>query len=109
MNAATRLPVRPATLIRYRQASCHAPGSSQRGRARPRALIVLDRGTAAPRWLEHGGPVLVDADHGPAVGAGQLEGLLGAAGVVELALGVVVQHQQPQPRPGRAAGELEHW
>jgi hypothetical protein len=32
---------------------------------------------------------------------GQLECLLGACGVVELAVGVVVSYQQPQARPTR--------
>ena len=41
-------------------------------------------------------------------GVGSLERLLGAGGVVELALGVVVEDEQPQGRPVGVLGELEH-
>src|SRR4051812_3994824 len=39
-------------------------------------------------------PVVPDAGDGPAVRGRSLEGLLGAGGVVELAIGVVVKHEQ---------------
>ena len=55
-------------------------------------------------WLEHRRPVVLDADHGPAVGAGQLECLLGTHEVVELAVRIIVQHQQPQARPAGLLG-----
>src|SRR4051812_41300380 len=79
--------------------------------------------SAAPAWaydsrrgarlraaerLEDGGPVILDACHRPAVAVGALERLLGAGRVVELAVGIVVQHEQPQERPGLMLGEVEH-
>ena len=71
---------------------CHAAGHT------------LGRSDTAS-WLEHRRPVVFDADHGPSSRAGQLECLLGARGVVKLALGVIMQHQQPQRRPAGLLGE----
>jgi len=39
------------------------------------------------------GPVALDADHGPTLGGRGLERRLGSLGVVELALGIVVEHE----------------
>jgi len=44
---------------------------------------------------ENGSPVFPDADDRPAVLAGALERDLGAGRVVELALRIVVEHEQP--------------
>jgi hypothetical protein len=87
-------------------------GCAQRLRVRgaeapdPRVLIPRPPGRASAsavavvgRVVEHGRPVAPDADHRPSLRLGLLQGALGPCGVVELALGVVVQHQQPQPGP----------
>lgn len=55
------------------------------------------------------GPVLPNTDHGPPVGFGSSECLLTTAGVVELALGVIVEYEEPQCRLVGVVGELEHW
>ena len=47
---------------------------------------------------KHLGPVVLHADHGPALLLGRCQRLLGARDVVELAFGVVVQDQHPQRR-----------
>ena len=57
---------------------------------------------------EHRRPVVLDADDRPALGARRVECLLGAAGVVELALAVVVVDEQAQRRPALPAREPEH-
>jgi hypothetical protein len=55
-----------------------------------------------------GGPVVLDTDHGPPIGLSLAERLLRTRGVVELALGVVMQEEEPQCRPVGVVGELEH-
>src|SRR3954471_11476298 len=57
---------------------------------------------------EDGVPVVADADDRPTLVGGSPERFLGAGGVVELALGVVVEHEQAQRRPVLALAEVEH-
>ena len=49
-----------------------------------------------PRCLEDSRPVVLDADHDPAVAGGLVERLLGSRRVGEFALVVVVQYEQAQ-------------
>ena len=63
---------------------------------------------AGRRMSEDGGPVVLDADDRPAAFGGPLQCLLGAGGVGELALAVVVQDEQAKGRPAGMLGELEH-
>src|SRR3954452_15178118 len=57
---------------------------------------------------EHLGPVVADAYDRPALAVGSFERLLGAGGVVELALGVVVEEEQAQEWPVAVLREVEH-
>src|SRR5829696_225532 len=57
---------------------------------------------------EHGGPVVLHADHGPAVASGLLQGALAAGRVGELPVLVVVQDEQPQERRVGVPREVEH-
>ena len=65
--------------------------------AEPRPVVAgeraKDRQVHADLRSEDRRPVVLDADHGPPGDARPLEGLLGAGGVVELALGIVVQQE----------------
>ena len=78
----------------------------------PVAVSIISRSPAARRKVstaaphsggEHRRPVVLDADDGPAVRLRALERVLGARRVVELALGVVVEDEQPERRVVAAA------
>src|SRR3954454_17921045 len=69
---------------------------------------VLSRVSLAVGRLEDGRPVVLDAHHRPPIGVGLLERLLRAAGVVELAIGVVVEHERAERWPAPGPGELEN-
>src|SRR3954452_12318200 len=58
--------------------------------------------------LEHGLPVVLDADDRPAVGDCLVERLLGPGGVRELALAVVMQDEQSQRWLVAVLGEVQH-
>src|ERR1700684_792042 len=57
---------------------------------------------------EDGGPVISHAHYGPAVGGCQILGLLGACGVGEFTIGVIVGDEHPQGGGARRSGVLEH-
>ena len=69
-----------------------------------------ERGVATrrSRLAEHGRPVVLDAHDRPALRGRRLQRALGAGGVGELALRVVVQHEQPERRTILAAGVAQH-
>src|SRR3954447_25658963 len=79
-----------------------------------REAFLLPPGSTSPgtdeqeRGSEDRAPVVLHADDGPVVAGRLLQGLLGPGGVAELAVGVVVQDQQPQERLVGVPGELEH-
>src|SRR5207342_2685842 len=76
-------------------AGCRSAGRDRRG---------FDR----LRWSEDRGPIVPDADDGPAIGARLRKRLVCAGRVRELALGVVVDDQQAERRLVIVLGELEH-
>jgi hypothetical protein len=57
---------------------------------------------------EDGGSIVLDADDRPAALVGPLQCLPGAAGVIELALAVVMQDEQAKGRLVLMLGEIEH-
>src|SRR4051794_4679423 len=75
---------------------------------RPPLRPVLRRTRAHVLSREDGGPVVLDADDRPTFGVGLLEGLLGTAGVVELAVGVVVEQEQGEEWAVLMPREFEH-
>src|SRR4051812_49841326 len=66
------------------------------------------RGAGPEARSKDGGPVVSDADRGPTVRGGPFQRLIGAGAVVELALLVVVHHEQAQGRVVGVVGELQH-
>src|SRR3712207_7186473 len=94
---------RSALASRARRPACRAarpPGTPPR----PRAATP----GGEPRRSEDGGPVALHAHDGPALAPGPVERLLGAAGVRELAVGVVVEEEQSQGRRLGLPGEVQH-
>src|SRR4051812_44456599 len=82
-------------------------GSSVRLRGAP--APPADGAGPVGGWLsEDGGPVVLHADDGPSVASRLLEGGLGAAGVRELAVGVVVEDEQAQERIRDGLREVQH-
>src|SRR4051794_20126822 len=74
----------------------------------PTCRSRADARTAGAARLEGRGPIASHADGRPPVPAGLRERLLRAAGVGELALGVVVDYEQAQVRLVVVPGEVQH-
>ena len=81
------------------------PGSGQ-GR---RGADLRSGAQSGTRFAEDGAPVVLDADDAPALCGGLFQGFLGARRVLELALGVVVEHEQQRDQRGPRPAYGQSW